>query len=415
MAIELDVLFADEKMGSLKLNADRFLEFQYDQSWILRKEAIPLSVRIPLQNKVFQDHEIRPFFENLLPESTQRKIIAKEFKISEKNIFALLEAIGGECAGAVSLWPKNSSIKTNSFGNLAISNVDLGKIIKELPTHPLMASKNLRLSLAGVQDKLLIYMKNEKIYLPSRNQPSSHILKPDIAHFENTVINEYFCMSLARLVGLPVPSVNLFRIDQPLYIIERFDRKEDGAGKLKRIHQEDFCQASKCLSDQKYESEGGPSLKFCFELVRTYSIHPAKDVHNLIQWVIFNYLIGNADAHGKNIAFLLTEAGPFLAPFYDILSTEIYPRLSKKFAMKIGGENRGDWIKLRHWERFAQAIEVKSSLVQSVAGSLLKSIHSNRDNISGIIKQFEKNEQEFCHKILKFIEKRSLELQTILS
>ena len=111
-------------------------------------------------------------------------------------------------------------------------------------------------------------------------------------------------MILARNMGLPVPKVSLYGTKDPFYIIERFDRKPDQKNHLMRIHQEDFCQAWGVLSEQKYESEGGPSLKNCFDLVRQFSISPAIDIKNIINWVVFNYIVGNADAHGKNLTLL---------------------------------------------------------------------------------------------------------------
>jgi serine/threonine-protein kinase HipA len=135
-------------------------------------------------------------------------------------------------------------------------------------------------------------------------------------------------------------------------------------GKLMRLHQEDFCQALGILPDQKYEKEGGPNLKQCFALLRHASVLPAADIRALLQWVVFNYLIGNADAHGKNISLLLTEQGPALAPFYDLMSTAVYPDLDARLAMRIGGEDRPDWVIERRWRQFAEDVNVGFKLVR---------------------------------------------------
>ncbi len=128
------------------------------------------------------------------------------------------------------------------------------------------------------------------------------------------------------------------------------------------------------LSEQKYEVEGGPSIKQCFELIRNFSIQPAMDLENLLKWVIFNYIIGNSDAHGKNLAFIITKDGPYLSPFYDILCTNIYPELSSKTAMKIGGENRPDWIQRRHWERLAAEVNFTNKYLKQIINYMLKDI-----------------------------------------
>jgi serine/threonine-protein kinase HipA len=152
----------------------------------------------------------------------------------------------------------------------------------------------------------------------------------------------------------------------PWFTIERYDRAGLGKDKVKRIHQEDFCQALGVGPDEKYESEGGPSLSKCAGCIERYSTLPAKDKLRLIQWVVYNYLIGNADAHAKNVSFLYKRSGIQLAPFYDLLSTVVYPALSKKMAMKIGNENRFPYIRKRHWKRFATEVGVKPDLVLNI-------------------------------------------------
>ena len=157
--------------------------------------------------------------------------------------------------------------------------------------------------------------------------------------------------------------------------MERYDRKRDPGGGVLRLHQEDFCQALGILPDQKYESEGGPKLSQCFLLLRDYSTRPAADQRSLLSWVIFNAFIGNADAHAKNLAILYDEKGPRLAPFYDLLCTQVYPDLAEKYAMKIGGENRPDWLQLRHWERLADELSLKKrfvlDMIQRMTGTII--------------------------------------------
>ncbi|MGH8642002.1 MAG: HipA domain-containing protein, partial [Burkholderiales bacterium] len=182
--------------------------------------------------------------------------------------------------------------------------------------------------------------------------PSSHILKPGSRDFAHMPANEHFCMRLAAASGLPIPASEVLRKASALYLVQRYDRIETGDG-LTRIHQIDFCQALNLPASKKYEQEGGPSLAACFEVIARYCAQPARDRLELISWTIFNYLVGNADAHAKNLSLLITADGVSLAPFYDLISTVVYRGLTSRLALKIGGENRPDWIQERHWKAFA--------------------------------------------------------------
>ncbi len=359
----LDVYLWDQKVGRLWLDEKRRFVFQYDAEWLGRKGAVPLSLRLPLQTETYPDDLARPFFSNLLPEAEIKRVIAQRLQISESNDFAMLNSIGGECAGAVSVLPAGDR-PTAQPDYRELNEEELHKIIIDLPRRPLLAGmEGIRLSLAGAQNKLPVYIEDGRLSIAAGNAPSSHILKPLIRDLEDTVGNEAFCMKLAQNMRLPVPTVTIRQGLDRLFIIARYDRRRDEEGHLARLHQEDFCQALGYLPDQKYESEGGPSLQQCFALLQEHSIQPAADRMALLRWVIFNYLIGNADAHAKNLAILFTDRGPRLAPFYDLICTQVYPDLAEKHAMRIGGENRPAWIQRKHWERLSAAVEIKHGLV----------------------------------------------------
>ncbi|MDA8126750.1 MAG: type II toxin-antitoxin system HipA family toxin [Deltaproteobacteria bacterium] len=359
----LDVYLQGEKIGRLWLDEKRRFVFQYDAAWIDRPGAVPLSLRLPLQAEPYPDDLARPFFSNLLPEQEIKRVIAQRLRISADNDFAMLNRIGGECAGAVSVLPAGEPPAAKP-GYREIDEEELYRIVIDLPRRPLMAGEEgMRLSLAGAQYKLPICMDADRIFIASGNAPSSHILKPPIRDLEDTVGNEAFCMQLAQRLGLPTPTVTIRQGLDRLFVISRYDRARNQEGSLVRLHQEDFCQALGFLPDQKYESEGGPTLPQCFALLQEKSIRPAADRMALLRWTIFNGLIGNADAHAKNLAMLFADQGPRLAPFYDLLCTQVYPGLAEKQAMRIGGENRPTWIQQKHWERFAEAIAIKPRLV----------------------------------------------------
>ena len=378
----LNVFFRDHLVGRLWLDERRRFVFEYDAGWLGQKGAIPLSLSLPLRKEPYIDDSARPFFANLLPESEIRKMIARQLRISEENDFAILREIGGECAGAVSVLLEDSFPLENP-GYRELDEEELHRIIAELPRRPfLVGEKGVRLSLAGAQNKLPVYMEGNRIFIATGNAPSTHILKPPIQGLAETVENEAFCMMLASRMGLSVPKATIRPGRDRLYVVERFDREREKDGKILRLHQEDFCQALGVLPDQKYESEGGPSLARCFGLLKEKSTSPAADQKALLSWVIFNFLIGNADAHPKNLAILYTVRGPRLAPFYDLICTSVYPDLTDRMAMHMGGENRPDWIQTRHWERFSAEINIKPRLVLQTLREMPQRIIPQADSLA---------------------------------
>jgi len=408
MADALNVYLNESLGGRLREERGR-LFFAYDRGWLDSGQFIPLSVTMPRQAEEFPDDVTRPFFDNLLPEGDIRTAIAKLKRVSERNTFAMLEEIGGDCAGAISLWPEGEEPRKNE-GYSAVSDERLNKRLADMQKRPLLVIEDeLRLSLAGAQEKLPVYYDGAQLFLPKGSAPSSHILKPGSPGFPHMPANEHFCMRLAAALQLPVPVSAILRKPSPLYLVQRYDRSTGLDGTLTRIHQIDFCQALNLPSAKKYEKEGGPGLPACFDVIATYSTQPAKDRFNLISWVIFNYLIGNADAHAKNLALLITSEGISLAPFFDLISTAAYPELTLNLALKIGGENRPEWIQKRHWEAFA-----------GVSGANPRIVWKTMAEISAAIKQkarellsdpgFEHDERDMLAKVCSLVGARATRL-----
>lgn len=413
MSDVLNVYLHVFKVGRLWLEKGRRFSFQYDQDWLAGESSVPLSIGLPLRPEPYTDDTARAFFANLLPESELRKVIARKLGLSEGNDYALLEAIGGECAGAVTLLPEGVPFSDTGKYRLLLDE-QLNALIKELPARPMLAGETgIRLSLAGAQNKLPVYYDEnaQTIYLPVGNRASSHILKPPMTHYPATVENEIFCMQLADRMGLPVPVTTLLVKEQMLYLVRRYDRPMDQDGRVVRLHQEDFCQALGITAESKYEKEGGPSLQRCFDLVRNISMTPVVDIRNLLSWVVFNYLIGNADAHGKNISLLFREDGPVLAPFYDLMSTAVYPGLNERMAMRVGGEDRPQWIMSRHWEQFASDIGMNFKIIQQRLREMAEKIVPETEALQ---KEFteQHGECETINQVVKLIWQRSNKLLT---
>ena len=404
MADLLDVYLNQDLAGQLEERRGKLL-FTYQQEGLESDRFLPLSVTMPPTRNTFSDEVTRPFFENLLPEGEIRAAIAKLKQLSERNTFGLLGEIGGDCAGAISLSPQGEKPRPDE-GYAPLPDERLAEVLAGMAQRPLLViDEELRLSLAGTQNKLPLHYDGKQLSLPRGGAPSSHILKPGARGFEHMPANEHFCMQLAGALGLPVPASTILRKAESLYLVERYDRARAPDGALTRIHQIDFCQALNLPSRKKYEREGGPSLALCFEAITRFSSQPARDRLNLISWAIFNYLVGNADAHAKNLSLLIARKGVALAPFYDLVSTAAYHELTDKLALRIGGENRPEWIRKRHWAGLAEISGTNPRIVwlqiEKLAGTIGRRA---QDTVAALA--LEKGESEVIEKILAVIAAR---------
>lgn len=355
---ELEVWLFANHIGTLAQVEGR-LTFRYTAKWLQQPHAAALSCSLPLQVELYDDHKARPFFAGLLPEGHLRRLIAQQFQVSGQNDFALLEHIGGECAGAVTFLEPEQPLRLPAQGGEIqwLDDEELVTILDELPRRPMLAGKDgLRLSLAGVQDKLPVVVDGDRIGLPRNGTPSTHILKSPIHAVEDSVVNEGFCLALADAMQLKPARSRIHSIgDRRFLLVERYDRVADTQGRIQRLHQEDFCQALGVIPEIKYQNEGGPDLAQCFELVRRVTRPSAPHVLRLLDYVIFNALIGNHDAHAKNFSLLYAGRAPILAPCYDTLSTAVYPTLTPRMAMKIGSKYKFSEVQARHWDQFAES------------------------------------------------------------
>lgn len=290
-------------------------------------------------------------------------LIATDCLFPVSNSFDLLRAIGGDCAGAVSLYEDgNMPPKPSAYSYRTLTDDHLVQVLHDLPENPFMADEeDIRLSLAGAQEKLPVFIRDNQIQISLSGAPSSHILKTPIKSLHGTVENETFCMMLARKMGIDVPEVRIIKVNGiSVYVIRRYDRKIEN-NQMTRLIQEDFCQALNVNADLKYT----PTLENCFSLIRQESARQILDIRKLLQLIIFNGLIGNSDAHAKNISITHGRDGTRLAPFYDLLSTYVYP-YAKKMAMKIGGGRHFQYLEPGHFEKFAKSTDIKYKVVEKV-------------------------------------------------
>lgn len=406
MTKQLGVYLHEEKVGTLS-NEQGKLSFSYLKDYLLKPSARSISVSMPLADVIYPHVIVAPFFSGLLPDEAVRYRLARYLHLSDKNIFGLLEAIGGECAGAISIKPIDKSPMLTVIDDyVVLSDKEAVDVMRTLEQRPfLVGEEDIRISAAGAQCKLMIAFVDSKIAIPKGDTPSTHIIKPNIIGYQDTVWNEYFCMTLAKKIGLNTPQVQMIYLENiPYYVVERYDRM-----KHERLHQEDFCQILNIPPEMKYENEGGASLIDCFHAMDGWikaGKMPGVDKLRLLKLVIFNYIIGNTDAHGKNFSILYQHQGMTLAPCYDLLCTMVYSSNGKdKMAMKIGGEYQHQMIQKKHWEKLAMQIGFKPKFLFQQIKKLAYDIQTQLPTIpthSIIEKKILSFIQQQLDKILKY-------------
>lgn len=391
MKDRLQVIWDKRVVGTLNRHPKGRVVFQYSQDWI-EKESLPVSLSLPCQKEKFAPAISTAFFENLLPESNARTVLAFHRRFDKKDTFAFLENFGEDCAGALSIIPEDQEpdFTPGQYENITQELIEtLDKILLAPERYKLYPEmKHAKLSLAGAQDKLPIYIKKNQFYLP-RNSGSAttQIIKPMNAGFSDIPRNEAFCMELAQRSGFPIPNSKIMKIsNHELFVVDRYDRQEVN-NEIVRLHQEDFCQAMGYPAERKYQETGGPGFLECRELIDEYLSNQGGANRLLfIRMMGFNYIIGNHDAHGKNFSILHNKEFE-LAPFYDLVSTQVYP-LDNKFAMSIGQTFRYDRIKEHSFKKFAKDMNVRPKFLASLMAEVCETVMNEVDDL---VAEHEKN------------------------
>jgi serine/threonine-protein kinase HipA len=304
-----------------------------------------LSLSLPVSERLYTQGIVRPFIDGLLPEGESRKSIARDVGVRPDDTYGLIREIGRDCAGAVVIQPIDEPAPPTptTLTAEALTPSDVATLVSNLRSAPLGAGGKVRVSLAGVQEKLLLTRMPDGAWgRPVDGTPSTHILKPEIAVYPKTVENEAFCMRIAQNLGLDVAAVETTEIaTRKLIVVERFDRAVSPDGGVTRIHQEDFCQATGVPPDTKYEEDGGPSLKRIADILQ--SVAAPDSLERFLQAITLNVLIGNGDAHAKNFSLLHHTSGALtLTPLYDLMCTLHYG--DRRLAMYVDTVQRTDRV-----------------------------------------------------------------------
>jgi serine/threonine-protein kinase HipA len=369
--------------------ADQTFTLDYTTEWQQSKDAYAFSPHLPF-GPTAQGGSVKNFFSNLLPEGKPLEALSHAHQVSQYDVFGILRKVGRDCAGALVITDEDTPPPTANVFNEdeyeSVTHDDLQQRITESRAQdvPLMFWRGKRrMSLPGVQNKLGVYMDTSGgLWLPKDGAPTSHILKVGDDRHPNMVANEYFCMQLAKAIGLTVPNVQYLELPEPVLLVQRYDRQWTADGGLIRSHQIDGCQALNLPPEQKYEephydsAPPGASFAQLFQLSALCSVPAAAQVQ-MLQWLLFNYLIGNSDAHAKNLSFLVDAKGMRIAPLYDLVCGSVYGY--NDMAQSVGGETNFAVISDAEWRLLTKDCCVPFNLLQQLTRQLTKQMTNQTD------------------------------------
>lgn len=373
MTATLEVRFGTIIVGAVRVDDHGQFCFSYAPAWCTREGRFPVSLTLPIASHEYVGGPAHTFFANLLPEGAVRQTICARLGISPDNDFALLQAIGGECAGALSLTdPALPSPDPDDFSYEELHDKRLQNLIASGATPLLVGGRTTRLSLAGAQDKLPVALLDGKLHLPLHAAPSTHILKLPNPRYPYLPVNEAFALGLARQLGFEVVHSTLFTGTEPSsLLVTRYDRApSEDPWPVRRLHQEDLCQATGLPPTRKYEAEGGLTLARAVTVIRDHVAQPLIDVRRTIEWQAYNVVLGNSDGHAKNLSILYTDDGVKLAPLYDLVSTREYKQLDRKLAMGVGGRQDPDAIGRAEWIKLSEELRIRERVMLDMIGEV---------------------------------------------
>lgn len=362
MTSRADVRLFGRRAGALWLEGDAGIpeawRFEYAADYV-DAAAPALSVSLPLRAAPFEGAVVRNWFCNLLPEGSVRDAIERRLRLPPRDPFALLEAIGGECAGAVAIGPADARTKTQRRDEPDLETLLAAQGDEAGDGAWATLGVPHRLSLAGAQDKIAVVRERTgRLRLPVGDELSTHIVKPDSARLPGVRDLEALGLALARAIGLDTAAAEPIDLaGRKALLVARYDRVAEKSG-VARLHQEDFCQALGYPPELKYETGGGPTLAACAALIRTKLRLGPVALRAFLDWVACNGLLGNADAHAKNLALLCGVDGRRrIAPFYDLVPTAVIAEslVDREPALRIGSASRIDRLAADDWRAFADA------------------------------------------------------------
>lgn len=390
----LYVSLNEHRVGVFERNSFNILSFTYHEEWLSNKEnSVPLSLSLPLSQREYSGDVVYNFLENLLPENYNVRLrLATNLGLRTTDSFSILKEIGRDCVGAIRFTTgEESKALVRNFDRKPITNSEIAEMIRDLENTPLgvdiRENEEFRISVAGFQNKTAL-LWDSGWFLPIGETPTTHILKPKIGIVRRkldlslSVPNEHFCLMLCRELGLTVANSEIIDFDgESVLVVERFDRRILDDGRIRRLPQEDLCQALSVPPDFKYDEDMGANLRNCLNLL-TGSIDAAADTITFLKAQIIFWMIGATDGHAKNFSiFHLPKNQYALTPLYDVLS--LLPNVAMgnlerkdlKMAMGVGRERESalEKITISHFVETAKEGRVSlnrlSSMIEEIDNS----------------------------------------------
>jgi serine/threonine-protein kinase HipA len=418
----LDVVVGSVVAAHLTFSAEGRFSLEYTSQWLANPEAYPFSPRLPLKpvDVSIDAHsaQVRNFFSNLLPEGRALEDALGMHHVPKGSVFALLQKLGGEMSGALRLLP-TGLLPPDSPVLREIPSAELRARILKRPKVPFTVwDERTRLSVAGFQDKLAVYIDGDsRFYLADGSAASTHLLKPEATDSKLTHLpaNEHFCLRLATACGLPVAESRLIRLPEPLLVIKRFDRRGLQDGSVVRSHQIDACQALGLAPDYKYEEPFGEGTAIGADLTKVFGLTaecaaPAVARGQMLRWLLFQVLIGNTDAHAKNLSFFVGRDGLTPAPAYDLVCGLIYG--FSKLAMKVGDTFVIDDLRAFQWASFAYDCRIPK---QHLAREMSKMAGVAQKALPGLIgdPSFNSVEKRLLRKVAALVTEQAMKFELL--
>ena len=376
--VYLEVGGKQVRVGKIEGNYSEDARFSYSKEYVSKKESKAISISLPIQDEPFSPKRTKAFFEGLLPEGFMRKNIAANMHFDENDYLSILYNLGKECIGAIRIGQTDEEPESCYK---AITSKQVEELAAEGTTKSTEMVIKTHLSLTGASGKVGLYFdaKDGRWYLPCGLAPSTHIVKQSHIRLDGIVTNEQLSMMAAHKCGINIPESFIINIgkgidSEVLFATKRYDRVIDEnselIGNLKRpfrIHQEDFAQAMGIASFEKYEKDGQNYAEKMFEIIRNNSSKPLEDQLKLWNRIVYNFAIGNTDAHIKNFALIYEPymEGVSLAPAYDMLSTVIYESATRDMSFNIGGVRNLDSITEDSFKMLAARVGIGEKLAMN--------------------------------------------------
>lgn len=363
---ELLVVIEGEVIGRVQSDKAGRITFAYEPGWLDAARAHSLSVSMPLARIVYAQRVVLPYLWNLLPENPNvLQRWAQQYHVSAGNPFKLLTYVGADVPGAAQFIPPErlAEVQTDQPAIDWMTLDELAERLRQLRADIAAVRRPGdigKMSLPGAQAKTAFYWDEQKKRwgVPGGRTPTTHIIKPAIPGFRGLVENEHICQDIASRLGLPAARSRVLKLDESYIVVERYDRLPPlpGSPFVRRIHQEDMCQALGLMPARKYQEEGGPGITTIITLTRRVSADPQVDVDRFLQANILNWLIGGTDAHAKNYSLLIGAADEIrLTPLYDVSSQLPYLDLvAQRVSMKIGEHYDIPRVTLADWRKLAR-------------------------------------------------------------